>query len=259
MKQKYWVSIFGCLLLGSASEALACGSCMYINFDRILPPITGWVIFSVMWSLSLSIYAAITKTKIWGVYSPLWLLFVITILFITSIMFIGPLLLLLLMLPGIILFIKAFLTNKPINKKEKRNLRILSGAGIVCLMFMISITVIIHRERTDADFILKYENSGPGRMVLKGLVNQTPPKIKDLRKVVLKGQDSQMVALASEGIAAHGDPVRDVPLLVDAYARIYGSDDDAKIEIALSKLTGFSLPAGSAPEAWKEKLASEYE
>ena len=126
-------------------------------------------------------------------------------------------------------------------------------------MFMSTITVTIHRERTDADFILQHENSGPSRMALERLVNQTPAQLKDLRKVVLKGKNSQTVAIASEGIAAHGDPVRDVPLLIDAYARIYGIDEDDKIERALAKLTGFSLPEGSSPEAWKEKLESEYE
>ena len=257
MKNRYLLLIVGCLLMGSVNEALACGSCMYINFDRILPPIAGWVILSVLWYFSLTVYAAITNTKIWGVYRPLWWLIITSILYVTSLMFIGPIFLLLLILPGIILSFKVFLLNKSIHRKEKRNLRILSVTGIACLTFMITVTVNIHRERTDADFILKYENSGPGRMVCKRLVHQTPAQLKDLREVVLKGNNSQIVAIACEGIATHGDPVRDVPLLIDAYARIYDNDENEKVELALSKLTGLSLPEGSSPDAWKERLAAE--
>jgi hypothetical protein len=60
-----------------------------------------------------------------------------------------PVFLLLLNLPGIILVFKAFLPNKSIPKKEKRNLKIISLAGIACLSFLIAITVNIRRERTD--------------------------------------------------------------------------------------------------------------
>ena len=72
-----------------------------------------------------------------------------------------------------------------------------------------------------------------------------------MREIVLKGKNSQTVAIASEGIATHGDPFQDAPLLLNVYEKNYGNDDDEKIESALSKLTGLTLPEGSPPEEWK--------
>ncbi len=118
-------------------------------------------------------------------------------------------------------------------------------------MILITMTASIKHERTDADFILKYENFGPGKMALERLISQTPAQLNDLREIVLKGKNGQTVAKASEGIAAHGDPVQDAPLLLNIYEKIYGNDGDEKIELALSKLTGLTLPEGSPPEEWK--------
>ena len=257
MKNRYLFLIVCFSLIGSANESLACGSCMYIHFDRILPPIFWWVILSVSWYFSLSIYAFITKTKIWGVYGPVWGLILFFFLLVTSFMFFGPIFLLLLILPGVVLSFKVFFLSKSIDIKEKRSLRVVSAIGISCLTFLITVSANIHRERTDADFILKYENSGPGKTLCKRLAHQTPAKLKDLREVVLKGNNSQLVAIACEGIATHGDSVRDVPLLIKAYERIFGADEGEKVESALSKLTGLSLPEGSSPDAWKEQLIAE--
>ena len=251
MKKIFLLSFLISFLSGSASEVLACGSCMYIHFDRILPPVVGWVALSVIWSFSLSICSAITGIEIWGVYKPVSWLILVSILFITSFMFIGPLFLLFLIFPGIIFSVKAFLPDKSMNAKVKRELRVISAAGITALMILIAMTANIKHERTEADFILKHENSGPARMALKQLIGKTPAQLNDLREVVLKGKNGQTVAKASEGIAAHGDPVRDVPLLLNVYEKIYGNDGDEKIELALSKLTGLSLPEGSPPEEWK--------
>ena len=251
MKKRYLLLILCSLLLDSVSEALACGSCMYINSDRILPPITGWVALSLIWSFSLSIYAAITGIRIWGVYGPLRWLITVSILYIVSTLFTGPIFLLLFIFPGILLFLKAFLPNNSMLGKEDKFLWILNSAGIAGLMILITMTASIKHERTDADFILKYENFGPGKMALERLISQTPAQLNDLREIVLKGKNGQTVAKASEGIAAHGDPVQDAPLLLNIYEKIYGNDGDEKIELALSKLTGLTLPEGSPPEEWK--------
>lgn len=78
-----------------------------------------------------------------------------------------------------------------------------------------------------------------------------PSQLYELREIVLKGKNSQTVAIASEGIATHGDPLQDAPLLLNVYEKIYGNDDDEKIELAISKLTGLTLPEGSPPGNWK--------
>jgi hypothetical protein len=251
MKTTVLLLFFIGLILGSAIEALACGSCMYIHFDRILPPIMGWVALSVMWSFSLSIYSATTGTEIRGVCRPVSWLILVSILFITSLMFIGPIFLLILIFPGIISAINAFLPDKSVNSKVKRGLRIINAAGIAGLLILITTTANIKHERTEADFILKHENSGPAIMALKQLIEQTPAQLNDLREIALKGKNGRTVAIASEGIATHGDPFQDAPLLLKVYEKFFGNDGDEKIESALSKLTGLNLPEGSPPEEWK--------
>jgi hypothetical protein len=114
-------------------------------------------------------------------------------------------------------------------------------------------TATIQNMRTEADFILKYENSGPATTALKRLTGQTPGQLNHLREIALKGKNSQIVATACEGIATHGDPFQDVYLLLNVYQRNYGKYEDDKIELALSKLTGLALPEDSPPEEWKRK------
>ena len=207
------------LILGSATEALACGSCMYILFDRILPPIMGWVGLSVMWSFSLSVYSAATGTEIRGVCRPVSWLILVSILFITSLMFIGPIFLLMLIFPGIISAIKAFLSKKSGDSKVKRDLRIIGAAGVAGLLILITMTAHIKHGRTEADFILKHENSGPATMALNRLIERTPAPLNDLREIALKGKNPRTVAIASDGIATHGDPFQDVPLLLKVYEK----------------------------------------
>ena len=206
---------------------------------------------SVIWSFLLSIYSANTGIEIWGVYKPVAWIILVSILFITSFMYTGPIFLLFLILPGIIFSLKAFLPNKSMNNRVKKELRIISAVGITALMILISMTANIKHERTEADFILRHENLGPARTALKKLIGQTPAPLSDLREIVLKGKNIHIVAIACEGIAAQGDSVQDVPLLLNAYEKNYGNDDDKKIESALSKLTGLVLPEGSPPEEWK--------
>jgi len=257
MKKRYLLLIVWLSLIGSANESLACGSCMYVYFDKILPPILLWVLFSVSWYFSLSIYAFITKTKIWGVFGPVGGLILIPFLYATSFMYFGPIFIFLLILPGIILSLKVFLLSKWIDIKGKRNLRVISAIGISCFTYLILMSANINRDRTEADFILEHENSGPSEMFCKRLAYANPPRLIDLREIVLKGKNSRLIAIACEGIATHGDPVRDVPLLINAYERIFGASEDEKVESALFKLTGLDLPEGSSPDIWKEQLTAD--
>jgi hypothetical protein len=257
MKKRYLFLIVWLSLIGSVNESLACGSCMYVHFDKILSPIWWWVLLSVSWYYSLSIYTSITETKMWGVFGPVGGLILILFLFVTSFMLFGPIFIFLLILPGIILSLKVFLLSKWIDVKGKRNLRVISAVGISCLTYLIVVSANIQRERTEADFILKHENSGPSEMFCKRLAHATPPRLKDLREVVLRSNNMKLISIACEGIAAHGDPVRDVPLLINAYERIFGAAEDEKVESALSKLTGLNLPEGSSPYIWKERLTAD--
>jgi hypothetical protein len=167
-------------------------------------------------------------------------------------MFTGPIVLLFLILPGVVLSFKVFFPKRSIYGREKHNLKIISAVGIACLTGMIITTAIMRHVRTDADFILKYEYSYQGESVLNKLLYQRSSKLNELREIVRRGKNSRIIAMAGENIAAYGDSMRDVPLLLEAYARIYGNDEDETVEKALSKMTGISLPEGSPPEKWRK-------
>jgi hypothetical protein len=57
-------------------------------------------------------------------------------------------------------------------------------------------------------------------MACEKLVYSAPAKLNEIREIITKAKNSHMVAIASEAIGIHGYPGRDVPLLIDAYARI---------------------------------------
>jgi hypothetical protein len=96
-------------------------------------------------------------------------------------MFIGPIFLLILIFPGIISAIREFLPDKSVNSEVKKGLRIINAAGIAGIIILITMTANIKHERTEADFILKHEYSGPAIMALNRLIERSPTQLYDLR------------------------------------------------------------------------------
>ena len=143
MKQRCFSALLSALLLISASRVVACGSCVSIHMDRLLPPITGWVVLSLGWSFLLSIYSAITATDIWGVPRPLGWLVRVAIYSLAGLLFVGPLFLLWLMLPGIVVAIRVVFPDQSFTTGQKRDLRVISAVGVACLVGLI-IAVLFH-------------------------------------------------------------------------------------------------------------------
>ena len=222
-----------------------------VTTDHGLGGVIGHVVFFAQHLFSHS------GTEIRGVCRPVSWLILVSILFITSLMFIGPIFLLILIFPGIISAINAFLPDKSVNGKVKRGLRIINAAGIAGLLILITMTANIKHERTEADFILKHEYSGPAIMALKQLIEQTPAQLNDLREIALKGENGRTVAIASEGIATHGDPFQDAPLLLNVYEKNFGNDGDEKIESALSTTYGFNPTRRFPTGGMETELESE--
>ena len=254
MKKK-WLIAGAIVWLLPAGDASACGACMYGIFDWLLPPIKGWVLLAVAWSFVLSGYSTFTGVPIWGVFRLLGWIATVIILALTSLMYFGPVFLLLLMLPCIVSSVYAYLPDKMMDRKVKRDLKVIGAVGLAGLAFMTVTMQIQLHNRSEAAFILKWENTFQSQKLLEGLAQATPPKLNQLREVIRHAKSDYILAKASQGIATHGDAAIDVPLLIDAYMRTSNKDENRKIEQALARLTGLNLPEGSPPDIWKATWA----
>ena len=59
-----FLSLINLIVFSTPINALACGSCMFAVFDRILPPIHLWSFFPIIWFLAPSIAVMIRRGKV---------------------------------------------------------------------------------------------------------------------------------------------------------------------------------------------------
>ena len=86
-------------------------------------------------------------------------------------MYVGPVFLLLLMLPGIVSSVNAFLPDKTTDRKVKRDLKVIGAVGLAGLAFMTVTMQIQLHNRSEAAFILKWGDSFQSQKLLEGHAN----------------------------------------------------------------------------------------
>jgi hypothetical protein len=174
-----------------------------------------------------------------------------------SSMFIGPAGILILLVPAFGFVLKVFFTksSRAWSQPVARDLKIVSTAGLVVLVGMISYSVYVKRVRKPAEYILKWENTHSAGRMVRDLAGRGPESLPDLRELVKKG-GSGTVAVAAEGLAEFGVPETDVPLLIQALGRLQldGSRGEyaEKLREALRKLSGLELPEDASFKTWLE-------
>lgn len=97
------------------------------------------------------------------------------------------------------------------DRKVKRDLKVIGTVGLAGLAFMTVTMQIQFHNRTEAAFILKWEGLYQSRRLLEGLAQATPPQLNQLREVMRHAKSDDILAKASQGIAANGDAKIDVP------------------------------------------------
>ena len=231
---------------------LACGACMDSYFEFIIPSFWYWVLFAMLYFMSLSIYSYVTSTPILGIPGIGMAITIIAGMFVLSTIS-GFNIYLVLLLPGIGFII--FATHPKKYAKLNADFKFLHGIGVVSLVGLLVLSVHTHYTRTYADMILKDGRSPRSKMALARLNKEGAEGLDELRKVVLNG-DAWSAAMATDGLAEHGNPAEDVPIMIDAYEKLRikeaGSDYVKKIEVNLSQLSGLSLPLHLSPDTWRK-------
>lgn len=206
-------AFLGICLVCRPSIVLACGACMNAVYEFKIPAFGYWVLFAMLYFMSLSIYSYVTSTPIWGIPGMGMAITIIAGMFVLS-TFSGYVLFLILLLPGIGFIIYAIHPNRYPNLNA--GYKFLNGIGVVSLVGLISLSVHTHHTRTYADIIIKSGHSNRGRIALARLNYEGAERLDELRKVILKGDDWS-IANATDGLTEHGNPIEDIPIMIDAY------------------------------------------
>lgn len=225
-------------------------------YDAILPPIGYWVLYSTLLYISLSIYSYVTATDIWGIPG-LGIAFTLIAAMYMAATFIGLIAFLFLLLPGIVFII--YIVQSKNYSELNVAIKFFHGIAIAGLVGLVSLSIYTHQTRTYADFILDWENTYQAKRQIRLLNEQGATRLEELRIVILHGNE-RTVAIASDGLAEHGVPSIDVPILIDAYERLQinsaASSELQNVEANLSKLSSLRLPEESSPETWRELWAT---
>jgi hypothetical protein len=214
------------------SSVFACSGCMYASMDMMLPPITIWCLFGILWFIALSFITAINGNKVTGIPSvSKSIVIVLVIYFISSL--VGPVSIFLIIPPMIIAFRVLLLKRGSIfNQTSIKGLRVASILGLTSITCLAAYSVIVHATRTDIDFAIQWRNTYAGRGALVRFASSGPDATAKLRRL-LKSPDTGIAALAARGLTYSGDPEIDVPYLQDSleYQRTRNGDSQYLREI----------------------------
>jgi hypothetical protein len=230
---------------------------MFAAIDGILPPILLWSIFSIIWFLAPSIAIIIRGEKVDGIPSLITASAIVFGLLVAGTLYIGPLGLILLLITCLC-FSAVIISGQKSRTWSKwlvRDLKIIGLVGWFFFVGLVGYTVYIHQSRSHSDYILKWEMTGPGQMLLKGIASSGPQALSDLRKILKNAEYSPTLEIAAEGFQKFGEPETDVPLLIDALEKCADLGNrycTRKVEAALRELSGLDLPEGTPDDVWWE-------
>jgi hypothetical protein len=209
------------------------------------------------WFLAPSVVAAIRREKVAGVMSLVRAMLLVFGLLVVGSMFIGPVGVLLLLVPALGFALKVVFTksSRAWSQPVARDLKIVSTAGLVAFVGMISYSIYVKQVRNPTEYILRWENYHTARVMVEDLARAGPESLPDLRELVKKG-GLETVAVAAEGLAEFGVPETDVPLLIQALGRLQLDTSRGeyveKLGEALRKLSGLDLPKDASFKTWLE-------
>lgn len=243
---------------------LSCAGCATAMADLALPPIFLWSFLAAGWFFGASFVAPSGMRGAIGVPKPFRAFLAIMVVGVIGASFIGPIALLPLAVPPLILGFHLFSKRVKGEWGEAHTRKIAVFAGLMAASFLglSAYSVSIHMTRSPADFILQWENTASARYMAKSLAARTPPPLDEYRKLLQSGRRFAMET-AADALALHGSSVTDVPLLIAALDQLQRDEDGGsgapcnKIERALAQLSGLDLPGGTPASEWKTKWSEK--
>ncbi len=259
MKRKALLSLSLAFSLLAPSSVEACSICMTAIADFLLPPILVWAAVAILLFLIASLVSGFTRSKVPGIPSFGYALLVALGFLVVGAMFLGLGTPVLLLIPVILMTAKTLRMRIGNGARPSVPHLWLAYANLAVLTCLVAFSAHAHIVRPPADFILKWQGTGPGGAALNRLCSRGPSALPDLRTVAVGGAPTT-AAQAAEAIAQHGTDEVDVPILIRSLENANGDPyATPMIEEALRLLSGIDLPEGSTPQEWRRQWAEHKE
>ena len=238
-----------------ASSAYACSQCQNATAWRLFPPLLIWGWIGAGWFLGISCAAAYWKVKVRFIprlRATIPLLVLALFAFRLGLGFFSVLLFLPFAFLGGISVLLNRSTECP--RRFRSTLHIISGLAVLAIAVTSATEIMFPTPRSPVDIILKWEGTGPERGAFVSLKKREPESVNDYRTIVMNA-NLFVVLRAAERLAEISDPRLDVPIIIDALARVREDSDEylaRNIEDVLREITHFTLEEGTSADQWRK-------
>lgn len=226
----------------TAASAVACGACVFGLADQMLPPIAGWSILAVTWTLAVMVALTVTRTELPLVPpGPHQVLLVAGGVLASGVT--GPLTTLPLAAMPLIATLMAKRRPELLTPAARRiilRIGVLHGIAVIPLVGVMAWRLA---TTTPQDTAIRWGGTAAGRRAMNELYRAEPASLDAYRAIVRDGAFPEATA-AARRLAAIGDPAADRPLLAAAQAR-FRDEDYAASEIgrALTEMDARGVPS----------------
>ena len=211
--------VVGCAASAVATPAAACGGCVFAMADMVLPPIVPWCILAVTWFLGSAAVASALRLRL-PVQPRLLVASLVAAAGVVLSGVAGPLTLLPLGIPPLVAFAHAARGTRPSGERGRRAILLLGGAHVLAAAIGLGLLVFTLATRTDADVIVRWPFTPPGRARWRALIARGDAGLPELRAIVERADDGMVLADAAVQLARTGDPAVDAPRVERALARL---------------------------------------
>ncbi|MBF0547788.1 MAG: hypothetical protein HQM08_25345 [Candidatus Riflebacteria bacterium] len=233
--------------------SMACGTCAYALWEMGLPPAWLWMTSMLLWHLSFTYLNFKSGGQLTNIPSFIETIIGLFILLLISAAALGPIAFLIFLFhPGQLLFGLLFGSLSKIDEKSLKTVKRNMKAGLLFFAILLAISFTLKSQRTTADWLLKWERTSPG-VVLLGKIEKGEKTISkdELRQLETQGSTGLVCKIAGK-LAELKEPAFDVPLLIGVLERSDLQEEDRKrLWKALKTLTELSLPVEASPQDWR--------
>lgn len=194
----------------------ACGACGMAAFDYILPPLKLWFLLSHTWIGLHLILGEFFKVKL-PLQSSLATGIVVVAITFSIFSFTGLPAFLLLIPIAAVPFIDALIVRRgaryPV--KARRAILIVGAIQVIAISFCAGLTHRILTTRTEAQYLVQWGHTAPGRFRFEQLQAREPQSLEQYRYIVINGNRS-CVTESAERIAVVSRDESDIAVLETA-------------------------------------------
>lgn len=249
--------ILGGIVCAIPLESHACVICLHKNLWNLFPPIEHWSLIGVVWFLVYSLMTSMWNQKNSGIPSIIGgiiLLFAAVIAWAAFLSYIA-------LVPFLFVSIGAWLKSWTSDAKSEDSsfYSIARIVGTIAAILLVTTAVSDYRQyskMTPADFVIK-DRTSDARSLISKLKKEEPASIGEYRKIISQaGYQTSGYILVANRLSIIGEPQSDMPLLLDALARMeqagaasYYRND---IQKPLQTLSGLAPPEKTSSAEWRK-------